>query len=143
MVNVVKKAISKDLRRSAWRRFRNVLVGSRSEGSFVDDLRLFLTASEITMLEKRLLIPILLEKKISYRHIGQLIDVSPTTISFVKGEFKEETGGAPRVCPFVRTEGKRSTASAATRRVFPLVPRETEEGTTRIIARVQWAGRSS
>ena len=84
MVNVVKKKVAKGLRREAWERFWNALSRSHSEKALVENLRSFLTAAEITMLEKRLLIPILLGRKMSYRRIGQLIDVSPMTIIFVK-----------------------------------------------------------
>lgn len=84
MTNVSKKYIEKKLQTEAWSRFLKKVHQSKSAGALLLSIREFLTDSEITMLEKRLSIPILLERKMSYRAIGAAIDVSPATISFVK-----------------------------------------------------------
>jgi len=93
MVRVNKKYIEQELRDEAWRRFDDALRGSKSEKELVANLHRFLTESEIVQLEKRLLIPVLLERKKSYRAIGEAIDVTRTTISFVKNSLKRK----PRV----------------------------------------------
>lgn len=84
MVRVNKKYIEQELRDAAWERFLEIIKKSKSADSTVANLRKFLTNSEMILLEKRLLIPILLERKMSYRKIGEIIDVSRVTISFVK-----------------------------------------------------------
>jgi Trp operon repressor len=84
MVNVNKKYFEEELRMRAWSRFLKAVKKSESPKALVSNVRAFLTASETTMIEKRLLIPILIEQKLSYKTIGQILDVSPVTISFVK-----------------------------------------------------------
>jgi len=84
MTNVSKKYIEKKLQAEAWSRFLKKVHQSKSESTLLSSIREFLTDSEITMLEKRLSIQILLERKMSYRAIGAEIDVSPATISFIK-----------------------------------------------------------
>ncbi len=84
MTHVSKKYLAKDLRLKAWNRFRNTMKESKSGEELVNTLQAFFTSSEMTMLEKRLAIPILLEQKLSYREIGRRIDVSQETISFMK-----------------------------------------------------------
>ena len=84
MVNVNKKYFDEDLKTRAWNRLLKAVKKSESAETLVSSLRAFLTVSEITMIEKRLLIPILIEQGLNYRAIGQMLDVSPVTISFVK-----------------------------------------------------------
>lgn len=59
----------------------------------MENLTTLFTRAEITMLEKRLAIPLLLAKGLSYREIGRAIDVSPVTVSFIKHHFTK----GPRV----------------------------------------------
>lgn len=84
MVNVSKKYINKELQIKAWSRFLKEVKGAESTEVLISNLKKFLTQSEITMLEKRLSIPILIERGFSYRDIGRTVDVSQNTISFVK-----------------------------------------------------------
>ena len=91
MPRVNKKYIPQELRDIAWRNFGAAIKDAKSESELVLNLHKFLTESEIIMLEKRLLIPILLERKMSYRRIGEAIDVTRTTISFVKKNLRRST----------------------------------------------------
>ena len=84
MVRVNKKYLGEELRNAAWRHFLEVVKSSESEKTLVENLHKFLTDAETIMVEKRLTIPILLERGLSYAAIGKTIDVSPGTISFVK-----------------------------------------------------------
>jgi len=84
MVRVSKKYLEEKLRRKSWRRFLDEVRKSKSEDELTVNIKKFLTPAEVTMLEKRLAIPVLLERGLSYRAIGEAIDVSPNTISFVK-----------------------------------------------------------
>lgn len=67
------KKIDQKLSKEAWGRF---------------DPNRFLTPSEKTLIEKRLLIAVLLEKGVTYRKIGEILDVTRVTISFVKHNLK-------------------------------------------------------
>jgi len=58
------------------------------------------------MFEKRIAIIILLEKGLSYREIGRIIDVSPTTIGFIKHTF-------------TRTHVTRAKHSPSTKNKYP------------------------
>lgn len=84
MVRVSKKYLEEELKRKSWRRFLIEVQKSKSEDELTGNIKKFLTSAEITMLEKRLAIPVLLERGLSYRAISKAIDVSPNTISFVK-----------------------------------------------------------
>ena len=84
MVHISKKYLDKDLQIKAWGRFLKKIHAVRSTDTIIANLQTFLTSEEITMLEKRLAIPILLKQKESYRTIGKILDVSPGPISFVK-----------------------------------------------------------
>ncbi|PIP29882.1 hypothetical protein COX26_01765 [Candidatus Jorgensenbacteria bacterium CG23_combo_of_CG06-09_8_20_14_all_54_14] len=84
MVNISKTQFPKELRKKVWRRFYELVKRSPSEETLVKNLAVLFTSSEITMLEKRLAIPLLLAKGLSYREIGRAIDVSPVTVSFIK-----------------------------------------------------------
>lgn len=78
MTRVNKKNIGQELREKAWKRF---------------DADKFLTPSEKILIEKRLLISLLLDRGLSYRKIGEMLDVTRVTISFVKRHLKR----VPRV----------------------------------------------
>ncbi len=90
MTRVNKKYIKQELQNAAWKYFGDVIKKSKSEKELVQNLHKFLTESEIVMLEKRLIIPILLGRKMSYRAIGEMIDITRTTISFVKKGLKRK-----------------------------------------------------
>ncbi|MFA6407081.1 MAG: Trp family transcriptional regulator [Candidatus Paceibacterota bacterium] len=84
MTNISKKNFDGNLKIKAWDRLFEVIKNSPSSEALISSIRTFLTPSEIAMIEKRLLILVLLEQKLSYRAIGKMLDVSPATISFVK-----------------------------------------------------------
>lgn len=84
MVRVSKKYLDSELKKRSWQRFLEMLESSKSPEKLATRIGKFLTPSEIVMLEKRLAIPILLDRRMSYREIGRMIDVTPGTISFVK-----------------------------------------------------------
>ncbi len=93
MTNVNKKLVSQELREAAWTRFWEVAGKSRSGKGAIANLDKLLTPSEITLIEKRLLISLLLERGLSYREICKTLDVTRVTISFVKHNLKR----TPRV----------------------------------------------
>lgn len=87
MVRVNKTQFPEKLREELWGKFSSELKNSPSSEALLRKLRIVLTHAEITMLEKRLAIPILLEQGRSYREIGRMIDVSSTTINSIKHHF--------------------------------------------------------
>lgn len=93
MTNVNKKYVPRELREKAWGLFREIIGKSRSGKDILANLDKLLTPSEITLIEKRLLISILLERGLSYREISKALDVTRVTISFVKHNLKR----TPRV----------------------------------------------
>lgn len=78
MTYVNKKQIPKELQERAWKRF---------------DAEKFLTPSERILIWKRLAIAVLLEEGLIYRRIGEMLNVTRVTISFVKHKLKR----APRI----------------------------------------------
>lgn len=84
MTRVNKKQIDKNLRNEAWQRLRDAVKKSESSEALVKAFAVFLTPSEMTMLEKRLVISVLLARGLSYREICRAIDISQNTVSFVK-----------------------------------------------------------
>ncbi|PIP29889.1 hypothetical protein COU12_02560 [Candidatus Jorgensenbacteria bacterium CG10_big_fil_rev_8_21_14_0_10_54_38] len=84
MTRVNKKQIEKGLRNEAWQRLWDTVRESGSGETLAKNLEKFFTSSEMTMLEKRLAIPILLARRLSYREICRAIDISQPTVSFVK-----------------------------------------------------------
>jgi len=84
MTRVNKKQIEGAVRNEAWQRFREAVKKSGSNEAVTKALAAFLTPSEMTMLEKRLVIPVLLARGLSYREICRAIDISQNTVSFVK-----------------------------------------------------------
>lgn len=87
MVNVSKTQFPPELRKEVWGKFWRIVKTSPSPEALMKNLSVFLSSNEISMLEKRLAILLLLEKGVSYREIGKTIDVSRSTISFVKSNF--------------------------------------------------------
>ena len=84
MTRVSKKQLPVELRTKAWGQLLAAIKASDSPEALKKKLGSFLTPTELTMLEKRLAIPVLVERGLSYRRIGEAIDVSPNTVSFVK-----------------------------------------------------------
>lgn len=84
MPSTNKKYFDIRLKEKAWNKFLGAIKKSKSSKELIASIKKFLTDSEIILLEKRLAISVLLEDKKSYRDIGQSLDVTRTTISFVK-----------------------------------------------------------
>ncbi|MBI2279004.1 MAG: helix-turn-helix domain-containing protein [Candidatus Brennerbacteria bacterium] len=84
MVRVNKTQFPVKLRREARERLRRLLHGTASGEELFRTLAQILTPMELLLIEKRLAIPILLARGMSYREIGRTIDVGPAAISFVK-----------------------------------------------------------
>ena len=59
-----------------------------SAGNLENALKKYLSPTEIAVLEKRLAITVMLEKKRSYLDIRRELDASPSTVSYVKQGFK-------------------------------------------------------
>ncbi len=89
-MHISKKNLTKNLREEAWTKFSDKMKIAGSSQELINCLGNFLTSDEIIVLEKRLAIPILLGNGLSYRKIGEMIDVSSTTISFVKNKLKRK-----------------------------------------------------
>ncbi len=111
MTNVSKKFLSRELENQAWEKLREAAKVSATGKDFKSQASKFLTPAEITMLEKRLVIPILLEKRYSYRKIGKTIDVSPATISFVKHNLRKKPVTHRRYSPLPKPEPKNNWSS--------------------------------
>lgn len=114
MVHVNKKYLDKQISAAGWNRLLAAIQNTKSEESLKKTLGSFFTESEITMLEKRLIIPILLERQISYRKIGQILDVSPGTISFIKRGLVKK--------PVVHRLYSSSNYKSKTRAPLPVLP---------------------
>lgn len=113
-MHVSKKNVDKELRQKGWARFSNRIKTADSGEEIIKCLGGFLTSDEIIALEKRLLIPLLLEKGFSYRRIGETIDVSPVTISFVKNKLKRK--------PVVRKRRSLIVAARKPKKELPILP---------------------
>lgn len=84
MTRVTKAKISADVRDEAWRNFLLAVRKSGTPASIREAMAKFLTPAELVMLEKRLVIPVLVGRGMSYRQIGAALGVSANTVSFVK-----------------------------------------------------------
>jgi uncharacterized protein YerC len=89
MVNISRKYLEKDLKDKIWTKFQKEIAGAKSNRDLEESLKKFFTPTEISMVEKRLAIINLLQSGFTYRKIGETIDVSPTTINFVRRGFKK------------------------------------------------------
>jgi uncharacterized protein YerC len=93
MVRVNKKNLEEKLKSEGWERLFGIIKRSGSGKALRENLERVLTPSEMTQLEKRLLILVLLSRGFTYRQIGEAIDVTRVTISFVKHNLRR----TPRV----------------------------------------------
>lgn len=73
--------------KEAWKKFFSETKQTSSVDDFRKQIGMPFTPLEIIMFEKRLIIFLLLEKGVGSREISRLIDVSPTTVNFVKHHF--------------------------------------------------------
>ena len=88
MVNVSKKYLKNDLINSSWNGFIKEIKNARNQEEIKALFNKFFSSAEQIALEKRLAIVFLSKQGLSYREIGRTLDVSPTTVGFVKRGFK-------------------------------------------------------
>lgn len=88
MVNINKKYLEEGLKKTIWTGFLKGITRVKSNKELEQFLGRLFTPSERVMIEKRLAIFYLIEQGYKYREIGEMIDVAPSTISFVKKGFK-------------------------------------------------------
>jgi len=91
MVHVNKIQFPSELHKEVWEKFWKITKNSSSPETLTKNLSTLLTSNEIFVLEKRLAILLLLEKGMSYREISRTIDVTRSTISFVKHHFTKKS----------------------------------------------------
>jgi Trp operon repressor len=84
MVNVNKKHLDEEFKKSVWRDFVNELKKAKTEKEIEKIIAKTLTPPEKTMIEKRLGILALLKKGFKQRDIGRTLDAVPGTVRFVK-----------------------------------------------------------
>lgn len=87
MVNVSKKYLDENFRKSLWRDFISEFKKVKTEKEAEKIIDRIFTLSEKVMIEKRLGIFALLKRGLSYREISRLLDVMPATVYFVKRGF--------------------------------------------------------
>lgn len=95
MVNVNKKYLDEEFKKSLWRDFIHELKKAKTKNEAKKIIDKILTPSERIMVEKRLGILALLQKGFGQREIGRLIDVMPSTVRFIKKGF-DRTPRNPR-----------------------------------------------
>lgn len=110
MTNVNKKYLEENLKNSVWRNFMKELKSVKTENVLEKIINQVFTPTERTMIEKRLAIIFLVRKKLSYRKIGELIDVTPNTISFVKRGFIKKERKPRQYSSFESTKKRRSNS---------------------------------
>lgn len=88
MVRVNKKYLKEKLKREAW----GILLAESKTATSPDEiekvLARWLTPDEVTMLEKRLAIKILLKKGVRHNEIKRILDISSHTITSLKKRVK-------------------------------------------------------
>jgi len=87
MVNINKKYLENNLSNFVWRNFIQKVKKARTKKDFVKLFNRFFTPAERIMLKKRMAIISLAKQGLSQREIGRILDVSPTTVGFVKRGF--------------------------------------------------------
>ena len=89
MVNVSKKYLKNDLINLSWNGFIKEIKNARNQEEIKALFNKFFSSAEQIALEKRLAIVFLSKQGLSHRGIGRILDVSPTTVGFVKRGFKK------------------------------------------------------
>lgn len=92
MVNVNKKYLDDELEKKIWQRFFKEIKGIQSEKDLKALFSKYFTSSEITLLEKRLGINYCLGQNLRAGDIQRLLNISRTTINFVKRGFQKPKG---------------------------------------------------
>lgn len=88
MSNTSKKYFDEKLKNDIWNIFLKEISGVKSAKELQKVLEKFFTVNEINLLEKRLGVMHFLGKGLGYKDIGEIIDVMPRTISFIKNGLK-------------------------------------------------------
>lgn len=91
MVNVNKKYLKNDFMNSSWREFIKQLKNTGSQEEAKALFNKFFSSAEQVAFEKRLAILFLAKQGLSHREIGRILDVSPTTVGFLKRGFKNKS----------------------------------------------------
>jgi len=89
MVNITKIYLEEKLKKEIKGEFLKEIKKVKSESELEIFLSKIFTPSEIIMIEKRIGVPYLLKKGLTYRKIGLDLDISLSTISFIKKGFKK------------------------------------------------------
>lgn len=87
MVRINKTQFPPALRKEVWGKVFKIAEKSSSPEKLSHNFASFLTSSELALLEKRIATLLLLEKGKSYREIGRIIDVTRSTVSYIKHRF--------------------------------------------------------
>lgn len=90
MVNVSKKYLKNDLINSSWSGFIKEIKNTINQEEIKALFNKFFSSTEQIALEKRLAIIFLSKQGLRHREIGRILDVSPTTVGFVKRGFKNK-----------------------------------------------------
>ena len=90
MVNVSKKYLKNDLINSSWDNFIKEIKSAKNREEIRVLFDKFFSFTEQIALEKRLAIIFLSKQGLRHREIGRILDVSPTTVGFVKRGFKNK-----------------------------------------------------
>lgn len=91
MVNVNKKYLD-NLKNSVWQGFLGEWKRAKNRNAFQKIFNKLFTPTEQIMLGKRLAILFLGKRDLSNREIGRILDVSPTTVGFIKKNFSKKMG---------------------------------------------------
>lgn len=116
MTNVNKKYLDSSLKNEIWEEFLKKIKTAHSGSDLQTILLEYFTPNEIIVLEKRLGINLLLKQNLKYREIQQLLDVSRTTINFVKGGLKKKKQTR------TKKSFSRSSSTSFSKRKNPLLP---------------------
>ena len=128
MVNVSKKYLERNLKNKIWAGFLKEIAEVKSESGIEQLFEKLFTSSERIMIEKRLAIFYLISQGFKYREIGQMIDVVPSTISFVKKGFKKPPKKEKKLSRLQEIDLKR-----AGKRKYPAYPTYKGKGRWRFL----------
>lgn len=91
MINVNRKYLKNDLIDSSWHGLIKEIKRAKSQEEARALFNKFFSSAEQVALEKRLAIFFLAKQGLSQRGIGRILDVSPTTVGFIKRGFKNKS----------------------------------------------------
>ena len=103
MVHISRKYLEENLKRTIINQLIKEVRGVESQEQLSRFLNKLFTPSEIVMLEKRLAIMHLIRSELKYQEIARMIDVSSSTISFVKSGFTKKPTVKKQYSPMPRS----------------------------------------